>query len=100
MLVVAGTIEIDPAKLPEAREAAVAMMAETRKEPGNISYAFSTSLENDGVVYVFEEWESQQALDLHFASPHMAAFQQQMGGFGIAGMRIQKYEVSKVGPLG
>lgn len=99
MIVIAGTIQIDPAKLGEARKAAVVMMAETRKEPGNISYAFSGSFEDDGVVYVFEEWQSQDALDFHFKTPHMAAFQKQMGGFGIKGMQVQKYQVASVGPL-
>jgi quinol monooxygenase YgiN len=99
MIVVAGTIELDPSKLAEAKKSAVWMMAETRKEPGNISYVFSSSFEDDGIVHVFEEWESQEALDFHFKTPHMAEFQKQMGGFGIKGMQVQKYQVSSVGPI-
>ena len=99
MLVIAGTITIDPAKLEDAKQAAAIMMAETHKEPGNAEYVFSASLSEDGVVHIFEEWESQEALDLHFKSPHMAEFQKKMGSFGVKGMSVQKYEVSSKGPL-
>lgn len=99
MLVIAGTITIDPAKLEEAKKAATIMMAETHKEPGNIQYVFSGSFSDDGVVHIFEEWESQDALDFHFKAPHMAEFQKKMGGFGIKGMSVLKYEVSSKGPL-
>jgi len=99
MLVLAGTITLDPSKLAEAKQAAAIMMAETHKEPGNRQYIFSGSFLDDGVVHIFEEWESQEALDLHFKSPHMAEFQKKMGAFGIKEMSIEKYEVSSKGPL-
>ncbi len=99
MLVVAGIISIDPAKLEEAKQAAAIMMAETHKEPGNGANVFSESFSDAGVVHIFEEWESQEALDFHFKTPHMAEFQQKMGSFGIKGMSVHKYEVSSKGPL-
>ena len=100
MLVIAGTISLDPEKRDAAIEAAIPMMEATRKEAGCVSYAFSADLENPGDFRVFEEWESQAALDAHFKAPHMATFQAAMGGFGIRGMNVQKYEIAKVGPLG
>jgi quinol monooxygenase YgiN len=100
MLVIAGEIEIDPAHREVAVAAAVEMMDETRRESGCISYTFSGDLTEPGRFRIFEEWESQDALDAHFASPHMARFQQAMGGFGIVQMSVQRYEISKVGPLG
>jgi len=100
MLVIAGIVRIDPAKVDEAVPAAVEMMKETHKEPGCISYSFSNSLSEPGVIHIFEEWESQDALDAHFKAPHMAAFQGKMGGFGVKEMKVKKYEVSSVGPLG
>ncbi len=99
MLVIAGLIRMDPAKIGEARAAAVVMMEATRKEEGCHAYDFSADLEDDGVFHVFEHWESQQALDAHFETPHMADFQKAMPGFGIQEMSIKRYEVSKVGPL-
>ncbi|RIL08100.1 MAG: antibiotic biosynthesis monooxygenase [Proteobacteria bacterium] len=99
MIVVAGEIDIDPAHRDGAVAAAVRMMEATRGEPGCISYAFSADLAEPGRFRIFEEWESQQALDAHFAAPHMAAFQRAVAGFGVRRIAIQRYEVSSVGPV-
>ena len=100
MLVIAGRIEIDPAHRSEAMAAAREMMADTRKEPGCISYTFSADLDEEGVFHVFEEWESQEALDAHFQTAHMARFRGLIPGFGLKDMSLQRYEVSSAGPLG
>lgn len=100
MLVVAGVVKIDPAKRDEAIAAAVAMMRETRKEEGCRSYVFSADLEDVGCFHLFEEWESQEALDAHFASPHMAAFQGTVAKLGVREMNVQKYAIASVDPLG
>ena len=99
MLVIAGTITIDPAKLEEAKQAATIMMAETHKEPGNAQYVFSGSFSDGGVVHIFEEWESQEALDFHFKTPHMAEFQAKVGSLGVKDMKLKKYEVASIGSV-
>jgi len=98
MLVIAGTIRIDPAQLPRAEAAARDMMQATRAEAGCRSYVFSFDLDDPAVVHLFECWESPEALAAHFATPHMASFQKAVAGV-IRGMDIQRYEVSSVGPL-
>ena len=100
MLVIAGRIRLDPAKRSDAIAAAREMMTDTHREDGCISYTFSADLSDEGVFHVFEEWESQEALDAHFKTPHMALFQGLMPGFGLKEMKVQRYEVSSVGPLG
>ena len=100
MLVIAGHVKIDPAKVDEATPAALEMMRETHKEAGCLSYTFAAALEDPGTFRIFEEWESQEALDAHFQAPHMAAFQKAMGGFGVKEMVVHRYEISKKGPLG
>ena len=100
MLVIAGTISIDPANRDAAIAAATEMMAGTLKESGCISYTFSADLSDPGGFRIFEEWESQEALDAHFQAPHMAHFQGQMGKFGVREMKVQRYEIASVGPLG
>ena len=100
MLVIAGTISIDPEKREPAVAAAVEMMRETLEEPGCISYVFSADLTQPGGFRIFEEWESQEALDLHFKTPHMAKFQGVIGGLGLRDMKVQRYEIASVGPLG
>jgi quinol monooxygenase YgiN len=100
MIVIAGHVVLDPARREQAEAAAREMMCETRKEEGCISYTFSADLEQAGRFRIFEEWESDAALAAHFASPHMARFQQAVGGLGVREMKVQRYEVSQVAPLG
>lgn len=99
MLVIAGHVRIEPANREAAVTAARDMMEATRREPGCISYTMSADLADQGAFHIFEEWESQAALDAHFKTPHMAAFQKQVGGLGVLEMKVQRYEVSSVGPL-
>ena len=99
MIVIAGQVALDPAKREEAEAAAREMMSETRKEQGCISYTFSADLETPGRYRIFEEWEDDAALRAHFASPHMARSQQAVGGHGVREMKVQRYEVAKVGPI-
>ena len=99
MLVIAGTVSIDPANRDAAIQAATVMMAETQKEAGCISYVFSADLSDPGGFRIFEEWESQEALEAHFEAPHMAEFQAKFGKLGVRGMKVQRYEVSSVGPV-
>lgn len=100
MLVIAGTISIDPAKRDVAIAAARDLMAETRKEPGCIAYVMSGDFDDPGCLRLFEEWESQQALDAHMKAPHMAKFQAQIPQLGFRGMKVERYEVSSKGALG
>jgi quinol monooxygenase YgiN len=99
MLVIAGTLSLDPGKRDQAIAAARELMQETRKEPGCISYTFSADLEDAGCFRIFEEWKSQQDLEAHFKAPHMARFQKLVPNLGIRGMKVQRYEVSGVGPV-
>jgi quinol monooxygenase YgiN len=99
MIVIAGHVTIDPQKREPAEAAAREMMQETRREAGCISYTFSADLERAGRFLIFEEWEGDEALRAHFAAPHMARFQKAMGGLGVREMKVQRYEVSKVGPV-
>jgi len=99
MLVIAGRITLDPKNREKAIAAAIEMMAETRKEPGCKTYLFTAELEDPGAFRIFEEWESDDALHAHFQAPHMKRFQAAIGGLGITGMSVQKYEIASVGPL-
>jgi quinol monooxygenase YgiN len=98
MLIIAGTIEIDPSKREPALAAAREMMAETLKEKGCHAYTFSADLADPSRIHLFERWESEEALLAHFATPHMAAFQK-----ALAAIRpkadILKYQIASSGPV-
>jgi quinol monooxygenase YgiN len=99
MLIVAGFVRIDIAKVDGAIEAARSMMAATRMEPGCISYTFATDLEDESVIRIFEEWESAAALQAHFKTPHMADFQKTLSELGPTELKVQRYDVARVAGL-
>ena len=99
MIIIAGTISIDPSKADQALADAVEMMKATHEEEGNLAYVFSADPITPGRIQLFEKWESADALAAHSASAHMKEFQPKMGGWGVKGADILKYEIASEGPL-
>jgi len=71
------------------------MVEETRKEPGCIKYNFSIDILDSSALRIYEEWESMQALELHFQTPHMANFQKVLGEVQIKSKQAKVYETDK-----
>ncbi|MGI9596225.1 MAG: putative quinol monooxygenase [Acidimicrobiales bacterium] len=99
MLIVAGTIQVDPARRAEMFTAVAPMVAATRVEPGCRAYVFSPDNDDPGLVHLYELWDDQAALDAHFASEHMAAWQKASADLPIVARDIAKYTISEVGSL-
>jgi quinol monooxygenase YgiN len=102
MVIVAARARVKP----EARDAAIAaardMRDASRAEPGCHEYNFWFAFDDDHELLVFERWESQEALDAHFATPHLAQFAQAIPTFVDGAPEITRYEVDaeSAGPLG
>jgi quinol monooxygenase YgiN len=99
MLVIAGTLIIDVARRDDAIAAATAMQIATLQEAGCNAYQFSIAVDDPSKVCIFEEWDDQESLDAHFATPHMATFQQQIAGIVLGRGSITKYQIASSGPL-
>jgi len=96
MIVIAGTAPIDPSKREQAKVVIKKMMDATAQEEGCITYEFTFNPWNDAEVRLFEEWESQDALDAHFETPHMAEFRKALPEFVTGKFAIKRYVVSEV----
>ena len=68
-------------------------------EPGCIDYRFTIDIDDPLVVRVFEQWESPDALEAHFAMPHFLAFSEVMLRAVDGPADFTRYEVSSAGPL-
>lgn len=99
MLVVAGTISLDPERRTTAETAFDRMRAATLAEPGCISYQAYLDRTDPGVVFLFERLRSQDYLDAHFATAHMAEFGAALAACGVRGMEVRKYAVSADCPV-
>ena len=91
-IIVTGQIDLDPANHDAFVEAAAACMAATRAEAANEGYVFAADLEVPGRYHVTELWASQEGMDEHMASPHLAAFMGAMGGLGVTGASLTKWD--------
>lgn len=100
MIVISGTLTYDPASEDLVRGACVTVAESTRREAGCISYEFFADLTGPGRVHVFEEWESDEALAVHGASDHIAAFRAALGGAGMKSRTLTRYVVEESGPFG
>jgi len=96
MLVIGAQIRLLEENMEAIAELCRTMVTETLKEEACISYAFSSDFCEPGLVRIFEVWKSQEGLEAHFATPHMAAFQTGMKALSPQGTVANKYEVSSV----
>jgi quinol monooxygenase YgiN len=99
MIVVSGVFEVEAADRDAAIAAAVRMATETRREAGCQSYAFYSDFEDANRIRVFEEWESGEALERHFRTPHMTEFRAALGKIMIKRGQVFRYEVAARAPL-
>jgi quinol monooxygenase YgiN len=98
VLVLAGTLTIDPTGRDTVADAVRAITAATRKEPGCVGYRFSFDIDDDSLVHVFEAWEDEAVWLAHMQTPHVAAFGGAVGAL-MKDAALQRYEVSSAGPL-
>jgi quinol monooxygenase YgiN len=99
MIVIAGTVSVRPERRDDAVRLALRMAAATRAEPGCVEYRFFADLEDPNRFFLFEHWESDEALARHFQTPHMAEFRQHLPGLLAGPSTVRRYTVSDVAPM-
>jgi quinol monooxygenase YgiN len=97
-MIVAGVIELDPAERDEFLRNQVAAMRRSRAEPGCIHYVLSADPIEAGRVYLFERWESKEALAAHLAALQAAG--PPAAGVPVLSAEVLQYEIGAVGPVG
>ena len=93
-VVIIGHFRLPPESLDAARELMARVVAATRAEPGCVKYAYAPERGDPGLIHVSEVWDSQAALDAHFASAHMKQWQEDRAGLGMSEREITSYAVS------
>jgi quinol monooxygenase YgiN len=91
MILIAGTVTVDPERRDEAIVAACPHMVDTRAQEGCIDYVWSADPLVPGRIYVFERWENQAALEAHFKGPYYLAMRNTIASFGLTGADVLKY---------
>ena len=99
MIVIAGTTAVKPERREEAMRAALAMARATRAESGCLAYRFYADLEDPNTFFVFESWETEEALARHFQTEHMQQFRQRLPALLAAPPAITRYLVTSAAPM-
>ena len=92
MIVIEGTVRLDPDRMDEARPEMEAMVRASRAEAGCIDYAYAIDLLDPGLVRVSERWESRDALAAHFKTAHMATWRAFFPELAITDRSLRLYE--------
>ena len=99
MIIVTVDAEFADDGIHQQLDAIQAMNEATEQEPGCIAYRSSFDAINPNLLRIYEMWVSMEALEPHFQTPHMAAFQQALAGLNTEGMTAKVYEVSRELPF-
>lgn len=83
----------------EAVAAMKVVAAETLKEKGCAEYRFALPMNEGEPIVLFEEWESQDALNAHFETEHLASFRAKMENVLAEPPIIRRYVVTEAGSL-
>ena len=79
LLTVIAYMRAKPGKEDELRDALKALIEPTSKEQGYVNYDLHESVEDPGVFFFYENWNSAQDLDAHLQAPHLQHFASIMG---------------------
>lgn len=91
MLIVLAKATVPAGALDKVHDAVAAMVAASRAEEGCIAYSFTTDVLDPTAMHIVEKWRDEDALRLHFSTPHMAAFQAAIAGTGLQVTEALKY---------
>ena len=93
MIVVLAEVEIAAENLGPIKEAVREMEIASLAEAGCREYCFSQELSHPEKLRINELWESMDALEAHFATPHMAKFNQSIAANPPRSMSVKVHEL-------
>ncbi len=99
MIIIAGTIAIDPEKREAALAAGRELEAATRRQPGCLDYVWTVDGLSESTIYVYERWESEEALAAHFKRPNYNGMRAVLGSYGLRGANVAKYRIDLTEPV-
>ena len=73
-IVLFARLKVKADKVEELRSAALAIVANSRNEAGNINYDVHQSVDDETLFFWHETWANKAAIDEHFATPFFQKF--------------------------
>jgi len=94
MIVVVGRVRTDADRRESLIRAGQAVAAASRAEPGCISYRLYEDTESRDEFVFVEEWQSEEALQQHFKTAHIAEFMQAIPTAIVAPPDVRFHEIA------
>jgi quinol monooxygenase YgiN len=79
LLTVIASMKAAPGNVDELRSALTSLVEPTLQEEGCVNYDLHESVEEPGVFFFYENWDSAEHLDAHLSAPHLAEFADKIG---------------------
>lgn len=98
-LAIIARVQLSAESASKYVEAAKALIDVTRAEAGCIKYGMGVDICDPTVVWIAEEWASQDALNDHLRADHIQAFLAQVAELEVLSLDATQYEVSSQGPV-
>lgn len=99
-IIVAGWMDYEPGDRDPMLEALVELGRRTREEePGCLDYAMTADPTDERRIRVYEHWTSRQALDEHFATPHIKDFRTTVAELTRVGVSLDAFSVTAARPM-
>ena len=99
MIVVNAIVSSSEEDISAMKDAIASMEAASRDEAGCLDYTFSIEVNKPSVLRITEKWETVEALQAHFQTPHMQTFQAAMGERPPASLDVKFYQVEEIHPF-
>ncbi len=99
MIIIAGTLEVDPEERDAALEAGRPHEEAARAQKGCIDYAWTADGLVPGRIHVFERWESEADLAAHLSGPAYRGQRDTIGSYGPRSADISKYRIDLSEPV-
>ena len=96
----AAIVLADPSKRDAVVAASAPIQAATRdEEPGCLVYAFCADPVRPELIQVYELWQDETSLALHFDHPNYAAMRTMLNDAGLASAVSRKMRIDATAPL-
>lgn len=101
MIVISARVEIAPLDIDSYLTSIRKVIAPTRAEKGCRLYAVAPDIDiaETHVVWLFEQWDTEEDLMTHLSSPHILAFLEHAATLSVTDMTVTKYEAISAEPL-
>ena len=94
MIIVAGEVQIAHGSFDLLKPAMDEMLNASRSEPGCITYTYARDVSDPTRIRVFEQWDSEDALNTHLQSDHTKIWRTALAEAKILSRNLSLYRVS------